>query len=157
MLPNTPGVRLSGDASHATITATLVSDEARLQFMSRQFALNAIKVEAAIYTWMKKLTEGVYAGGLWEFIELSNGGGYLRPPPGPQRRPDGTVGGYRLCIEGNYFDDIVTADAAGVIVTLFALNNLLWASNQALALPYDRVLEFVAYHPERVLIRAALD
>lgn len=73
-----------------------------------------------------------YDGGLWRYFEVPRGicgqiasgteiaitrpTGYLVPPEGM----------YHLQIPGNYFDEEVSADAAGIIATLFALNRLSW-------------------------------
>lgn len=56
----------------------------------------------------------------WTDICTTRPTGYLVPPEG----------GYRLCIPGNYFDEEVSAEAAGIIATLFVLNQLCWTVSE---------------------------
>ena len=70
--------------------------------------------EPLVYAWLDRLSAD-YNGGQWDFFELSNGGFYMAPVmPGP----------LRIDVHGNYYSGTVSADAAGVIATLFALGQL---------------------------------
>ena len=62
-----------------------------------------------------------------------------------------------LRVDGNGFDRPVSADAAGIIVTLFALNSLLWAGAQDLTKADDALREFAFAHAEGRSILRAID
>lgn len=64
----------------------------------------------------------------------------------------------RLIVEGNYFDEVVSADAAGIIATLFALNDLACETrcDWIIAL-YYALLDFAREHPEEGSIMQAID
>jgi len=104
------------------IKARRVAEKDRLDFLPRYFTPRwMLHGESLVYAWMRRLSPGLsggyllgYQGGYWEFYTLSNSGFYLAP----------TGQEMRLIVEGNYFDEVVSADAAGIIATLFALNDL---------------------------------
>src|SRR3546814_14081067 len=56
-----------------------------------------------------------FTGAYWHFYTLSNGGFYMAPGDQPQ---------YRLEWDGNGFSGDVSADAAGLIATLFMLGHM---------------------------------
>lgn len=131
------------------IVARLVPDHERMGFLPRHFGSRRfLQGENAVYDWMRRLCPD-YTGGFWEFVELSNGGFYMRPSK------DSTY--MHLCVDGNGFDRPVSADAAGIIVTLFALNSLLWAGAQDLAKADDALREFAFAHAEGRSILRAID
>jgi hypothetical protein len=89
-----------------------------------------------------------YAGGLWSFIELSNDGAYI-VPTGAET--------FDLCVDSNGFNQYVSADAAGLIATAFALNTLVWRGYAGLNEKYQQLRDYIDQHPERRLILQALD
>ena len=116
-----------------------------------------------------------YEGGMWQFWEVPCGiSGHVGPytdiittrPTGYMTPPEGT---YRLSIPGNYFDEDVSADAAGIIATLFVLNQLCWKTSemgpqyaqtcQGLVDRQDALKDYVSIieHPERSKIFRAID
>ncbi|MBP1000320.1 antirestriction protein [Serratia fonticola] len=116
-----------------------------------------------------------YEGGMWQFWEVPRGiSGHVGPytdiittrPTGYMTPPEGT---YQLSIPGNYFDEEVSADAAGIIATLFVLNQLCWKTSemgpqyaqtcQGMVDRQDALKDYVSIieHPERSKIFRAID
>lgn len=132
----------------ATITAQLVSEHERLGFMPRLFGRHYIQGEWLVYDWMRHLSSE-YKGGYWNFYELSNGGGYLAP-----RRE----GAFKMACAGNWFEGEVSADAAGIIATLYALNGLAnRTEDDAIIERYYQLANFAYEHAENGKIAAAID
>ena len=69
-----------------------------------------IAFENAIYHWMTR-NAVAYNGGYWDFYTLSNNGFYLQPTKG-----------YMLTSPNGFMDD-VSAQEAGIIVTLMMLSH----------------------------------
>ena len=129
-----------------SVTATLVAEAERLDFLPAHFGCHFLQVERAVYAWMSELC-ATYRGGYWEFLSLSNGGGYLRTSEGE----------WQISVE-NGFSRTLSADAAGIVVTLFALSHLSFRFPESqLGEQYHRLREFVSAHPEGALIFRAID
>lgn len=128
--------------------ATLVAPENRLDFMPEMFGRHFFSAEMLVFGWMDRLCEG-YCGGYWNFLKLSNGGCYLAP---------NREGVMRIRNHLNYFDEEMSADAVGIVVTLFALCDL---SNRTLdeeiTERYYALKVFAMNHAEAALISAAID
>lgn len=141
---------LADDAAHAAIVATIVPDPQRLAFLPKHFgAKHVLRAEATVYGFMQRLTANAYSGGYWHFIELSNGGFYLRLNTS---RPT-----FRVKAEGNFFDGEMSADAASITACLYAINLLLWQGLEHLEDRYYRLREYASEHVESALILAAID
>ena len=107
-----------------------------------------MRAEGLVYGYMSKLSID-YSGGYWHYYTLDNGGFYMAP---------GTNEPFRLCWNGNGYEGIMTADAAGIVSTLFAINQLAAESpSDAIADLYYQVRDFAAKHPEARAILAAID
>lgn len=104
-------------ASNTTITAEVVPENLRMDVLPALFGSAFMRGENLITGYMRNICAG-YTGGHWDFISLSNGGFYLRPD----------MEKVELSIAGNGFQEEVSADAAGIVVTLYALNMLMWDS-----------------------------
>lgn len=103
------------------ITATEVPDDDRSTFLPTFFGMKHMLLgERLVFGWMEKLSED-YDGGLWSFYTLSNGAYYMAP-----KRSDklNVVG------PGNFYEGNMSADAAGIVATLYALNNLAWKTQE---------------------------
>ena len=134
--------------SRGAVVASIVPEERRMEFLPSKFGVTAmLKVETAVFAWMERLCPA-YAGGYWNFVELSNGGGYM-VPSGAET--------FDLCVEGSGFEDRVSADAAGVTATAFALNGLIWRGHDKLGEKYEQLLAYISHHPDQIAIRRALD
>lgn len=134
-------------ASEDTIIATLVADEDRLAFLPTLFGRYFMHVESSVYTWMRELCQD-YGGGYWEFVALSNAAGYMRPQTGP----------WVVDVDGNGFRGTLSGDAAGIVVTLFALSHLSFRfPDTELGEIYHRLLGYAKQHPDAGKILATID
>jgi Antirestriction protein len=143
----------------------------RLVFVPRLFA--TALGEQMVQAFLDRHSN--YDGGMWQFWEVPRGiSGHVGPhtdiittrPTGYVTPPEGT---YQLRIPGNYFDEEVSADAAGIIATLFVLNQLCWKTSamgpeyaqtcQNLVDRQDALKDYVSIieHPERSQIFRAID
>jgi hypothetical protein len=133
------------------ISAKVVPDTLRMHFLPKYFGKQMIRGEAAVYASLGRLCSA-YQGGYWDFMELSNGGFYMRPA---------TEKRFQLFVpDGNDFSGEVSADAAGIVASLFALNQLCWSNLIGLpdmARAYQLLCEFGAQHSEAELVMAAID
>ncbi|KTQ96326.1 antirestriction protein [Aureimonas ureilytica] len=136
-------------AATSTPTAELVPDEHRMDFLPTLFGLRLLMVgENAVYSFLKRLSPD-YGGGFWEFLQYEGKPLYLRPAS--DRR-------FRMACEPNDYGGEVSADAAGVIATLFALSHLSFSDpSDRMAKAYQRLYAFAAHHPEAPEIFAAID
>ena len=97
------------------ITATKVADEDRLNFWLRYVGMaKMLAFERHVYCWMRRLCPH-YDGGYWNFYDLSNGGFYIAPADEKKMW---------LTWPGNYFNDEMSGDAAGIVATLLRLTIL---------------------------------
>jgi hypothetical protein len=83
-------------------------------------------------------------------LALSNGGCYLAP---------GGAEAFHLKVPGNGFDGMLSADATGFTVTLFALSHLAFRfpSVSIFSERFYQLRDFAIEHGERQLIFAAID
>lgn len=136
-------------SDHATPAAVLVPEDRRDGFLPTLFGLRqTIIAENAVYTFMSSLSPQDYGGGFWDFYEYEGKPLYLVPTSKPR---------FRIASENGYAGE-VSADAAGIIATLYALSHLSfrYKSNQ-LAAGYGRLHAYAATHPEASQIFQAID
>lgn len=104
----------------------------RLNFIPRIFA--TATADTLIANFLRKQSN--YESGYWRYYLIPQGtSGNITPQrvklttceTGYMAPPDGC---YKLTISGNYFEAEVSADAAGIISTLFVLNGLIWKSHE---------------------------
>jgi hypothetical protein len=129
------------------IVATFVPEHFRLGFLPRHFGFKAVQVEDAVYGHMDRLCPR-YAGGYWEFFDLSNRGCYLAP----------NRGAYPL-VAPNGFEATVSAGVAGLIASLYAFSHLAFKFETAEVFSdrFHQLREFALEHPEAYVILAAID
>ncbi len=96
------------------ITRRLVPESQRLRFFPRIFGSKFLYGERLIYAWARGLCPD-YNGGYWHFYTLDNGGFYVAPDTDQRMR---------VVVDGNGFDGTMSADAAGIVITLFTLGRL---------------------------------
>jgi hypothetical protein len=90
-----------------------------------------------------------YQGGYWHFYKLGNEGIYMAPEIDEP---------LNLCVPGNGFQGQVSADAAGIIATLYTLNYTCHTSQSERFLNlYHLLLNYAHQHPERHNIAGAID
>ena len=127
-----------------------VAEERRPTFLPELFGPSRMLVaENMVYAMMNSLSPLDYAGGHWDFYEL--GGRPLFMAPTSKAR-------YRMACSGNGWQGEVSAEAAGIIATLFAFSHLSFhhAADQ-LVEGYVRLYEFAGDHPEAAEIFQAID
>lgn len=137
------------------IVATRVAEADRLRFLPTYFGpsmLRMLRGEALVFGWMGRLC-AAYHGGFWHFYTLSNGGFYMAP------EHDGRL---RIEVDGNGFAGELSADAAGIVATLFALNQLCaelagTADADVMIDRYHHLAAFASEHAEAATIYRAID
>lgn len=135
-------------AADCTVTATLVAEDNRLDFLPHYLGRQMLLGEQLVYRWLSELTDD-YSGGYWHFYELSNGGFYMAP------EQSGTL---RFVCADNYFEGDLSADAAGIVATLYALNQLVCKTlDEDIYEMYYRLRDFAGEHDESAAILGAID
>ncbi|OYD64863.1 UNVERIFIED_ORG: antirestriction protein [Burkholderia sp. CF145] len=134
------------------ITHNEVPVSERLAFLPNFFGARLMmRAEAMIYDQAGHLSEN-YHGGLWTFYTLSNGGFYMAPQS-PER--------FTVVVHGNDYEGEVSADAFGVIVTLFVVGSLCWIENEALRAKFSnhfhQLRDYALQHEEACAILRAID
>lgn len=129
------------------LTPTLVPTSERLEILSKIFGDDGFHVESLVYRFTDKFCD-TYNGGYWNFFTLSNGGFYMAPT-------DYTT--LPFSCENGFSGDL-SADAAGIVVTLYALNTLANSTEREhLIEMYYLLHPFIGYHLEGGLIYSAID
>jgi hypothetical protein len=130
------------------ITSSVVPDELRLNFLPHYLGSNYVRGETLVYEWARRLASA-YDGGSWIFFQLSNGGFYMAPE---------RCGRLHVRWHMNGYNDMMGADAFGIVVTLFALCHLAELRRD------DRIIEhyhalraYAAQHVEAANILRAID
>jgi antirestriction protein len=107
-----------------------------------------MRFETAVFDWMHRVAAD-YRGGVWQFYELSNGGFYMAPDHGS----------YRLCVDGNGYEGVMSADAAGITTCLFAYSHLSFndPKRELFAERFHQLREYALQHEEAAGILGAID
>ena len=100
------------------IIRSIVCDDQRLGFFPKYAGKHFLQLETMIFQTMDRLCPD-YRGGMWDMWELSNGGCYLSPALSDSH--------IRMVCEGNCFEGKLSTDAAGIVVSLVAINHLAWS------------------------------
>lgn len=131
-------------------TALLVPEDRREGFLPALFGLPILIVaENTVYRFMETLSPNDYGGGFWNFYEHQGQPLFLAPTSKPR---------FRIVCETNGYEGEVSAQAAGIIATLFAFSHLSFRyKSDHLADGYDRLYGFAAEHPEATEIVQAID
>ncbi|MFN7506335.1 MAG: antirestriction protein [Limnobacter sp.] len=129
------------------VVATKVEEKDGATFIQNKFGVLAPSAELRVFSFMSWLAPA-YRGGVWEFYDLSNGGMYMAPKTGP----------LRIEVPTNGFEGTLSADAAGIVATLFALCYLCETRDDERCIDYYHALrEFASEHGEISLIFSAID
>jgi Antirestriction protein len=147
------GLTAANAAYMALKTTTEVPAGKRATEMSRQFGVQALNFELAVYTVADRLLD-TYKGGMWAFWRLRQSGFYMTPPAGE--------GWYRVSVDTNGYEGNVTTEAAGIIVCLFVYSELSFTNTPRVSSRmtglFHSLREYVTSgHPERAAILAAID
>ncbi|KVK54325.1 antirestriction protein [Agrobacterium deltaense] len=130
--------------------ATIVPDERRLLFLPALFGSSLLMVaENAVYGFMERLSPLDYGGGFWDFYECEGKPLFLAPRSKSRFRITGDI----TCFQGE-----VSAEAAGIIATMFAHSHLSFQfQSDLLSEGYGRLYAYSADHPEAAEIYQAID
>lgn len=130
--------------------ATLVPETRRMEFLPGLFGRKLMLVgERTVYQFMSWLAPEDYTGGMWRFHEQGRQPLFLSPD---------TEKRFRISCETNGYQGEVSAEAAGIIATLFALSHLSFRHEaDHLADAYARLYAFAGDHAEAGEIFAAID
>ena len=132
----------------STILAREVPDPERMQMLPKHFGEDMLTVERAIFTFMRRLS-ATYHGGHWVFVELSNGGFYMKPS-GPAR--------LQIQVHSNDYAGEMTADAAGITACLFTYSHLSFQLPRGrIAAHFHHLRDFALVHAEASAILGAID
>ncbi|PXV70873.1 antirestriction protein [Pantoea sp. PNA 03-3] len=146
---------MSDETIQFPITARTIPDNRRMAFLPRLFGAWYLTAEASVYTHARTMCAG-YVGGSWEFVELSCGSGFLYPLSAER---------FTLSVSGNWFEGELSAEATGIVLTLFTLNHLIWHAHDEgyahicnmLITQQERLKLYADQHPEAGLIYRAID
>lgn len=139
--------------STAVITSqavTIVPDHRRPTFLPAMFGKSLLIIgEFAVYSMMERLSPLDYGGGYWQFYEQDGKPLFLAPTSKPR---------YRITGDITSFQGEVSAEAAGIIATLFAFSHLSFEHPSDL-LPegYACLHAYVDGHTEASEIYQAID
>lgn len=143
---------MTSDANHQRnwIAATTVSEDDRETFLPTLFGRRHFFVaEPTLYSLMEWLSPKDYGGGFWDFKALNGAPLYMVPPAKDV---------YRIECDSNGYSGEVSADAAGIIVTLFALSHLSFKFEADIfAIGFNRLRDYADGHPEAAAIYQAID
>lgn len=130
--------------------ASLVPEGRREMFLPTLFGLPLLIVaENAVYTFMERLSPRDYGGGFWNFYECDGQPLFLAPTSRPR---------FRIESEITEYHSEVSAEAAGIIATLFTFSHLSFRYESSfLADGYSRLHACLAGHPEASEIFQAID
>ncbi|WP_331351220.1 antirestriction protein [Cellvibrio sp. UBA7671] len=135
-------------ASQSKIVATVVPGHLRAATLPKRFPGMFLVFESLVYRYLEVFSDN-YKGGYWEFFDLSNGGFYMSLNSNAR---------FYLSIASNGFEGEMTADAASLVVNMFAIGQL---ANQHktdyLIELYHLLRTFVSEHPEVNRILCAID
>ena len=142
----------SQDQSTPVIIATIVADDNRLDFYPSYFGKYYLAGENLLYVMARRFLKD-YQGGFWNFYTLSNGGVFAAlNTDKPQY----------FIVADNYFSEHMSAEAAGITLTLFVLGRLLAAripeiEAQRFQDLYYKLRDFAIEHAESQAILTAID
>ena len=136
------------ETEYPIITVQRVEDDKRMDFLPSALGAEYLHGERLIFSWLRELSND-YQGGYWHYYWLSNGAFYMAPDISSK---------LRLVWANNFFDGEMSADAAGIVATLYGLNHLSSIKhNDMLSERYHGLCQYVAQHSESSLIWRAID
>lgn len=141
---------MSDHPSTTGAAATRVPEHQRVDFLPALFGRDLLLIgENTLYSMMEWLSPDDYRGGFWDFYELDGKPLYLAPTSKPR---------YRVTCRTNDYSGEVSADAAGIIATLFTFSHLsIRRQSDHMADGYYRLFYYAADHPEASQIFQATD
>lgn len=131
------------------IEKTQASELDRLDFLPSYLGIFCTRFESHVFNAMRELCRD-YNGGVWEMYHLSNGAFYMVPTASES---------YNILCRGNYFEGTMSAEAAGITATLFALGRLAFEveDSRSIGVLYHRLVHYVDTISEARDIFRAID
>lgn len=146
-------------ATQAAIQARIVGGSRRLAFLPKHFGKAMLLVESTVYDNAREICESyaVEGGGFWEYVDLSNGGGFMFPR--------GDKANVQVVVSGNGYKGEMSREALGILTTLYALSVVSMHAFQhgheddaeRLSVKYHALRAYMLEHPERAALLAAAD
>lgn len=133
------------------ITQHQISNNLRIQHTADAFGMRfPLNIEPAVYAMASRMAPE-YRGAYWEFYTLSNGGFYMAPH---SDKP------YSINCDNGY-EGVLSAEALGMTVCLYAYSHLSFSSNEAFAEicanHYHWLRAYALAHKEARAILMAID
>ena len=130
------------------ISATEIKERDRLNVRPHYFGAFMVSIESAIFECMGEISPD-YNGGMWRFYVLSNGAFYMAPKLG---------GNMKIAVEGNCFEGLLSADAAGIAACLFIYSRMSFKPDTShIGQQFHLLRDFALDHKEAAQIFAATD
>ena len=105
--------------------------------------------ECTVFDFMARLSNGDYGGGMWTFYELGAQPLFMAPA---------SAKAFHIRCASNGFAGVMTAEAAGIVATLFTFSHLSFRfESEQLVTGYARLYEYMGDHPEAGEIFQAID
>jgi hypothetical protein len=127
-----------------------IPEAQRAAHVGKLFGARFLFLESFVFDEASSLSPD-YKGGYWSYHGLCNGGFYMAPTEPRQFKVE--------CANG--FDGVLSADAFGITVCLYAYSLLSFSANpefgQVCGEHFHKLREFMAAHAESQAIRAAID
>ena len=131
-----------------SITKTIVPGHKRSTALPTRFPGLFLVYEMLVYRYKEAFCQGC-SGGYWDFVELSNGGFFM------------SLRSYlpcRVIIPANGYERVMTAEAASIVVNIFALSQLVKEHKMGFLIDmYYALRDFACDHPESRHILSAVE
>ncbi|AJR26826.1 antirestriction protein [Sphingobium sp. YBL2] len=128
---------------------TIVPEHRRSAFLPALFGrCHFFMAETMVYNFLSLFSPD-YRGGYWKFLEA--GGRPLYLAPAGQET-------YRICCQGNGYTGMLSADAAGIVATLFTFSHLSFeVEDDHIVEVFHRLRAFAGDRVEATKIFSAID
>lgn len=132
------------------IFASMVPKEHHNTFLNKEIGMHAGVFEHQVHQIFRKFSPN-YQVAFLNYFRLSNNGFYMAPK--------NEVQSTKFLISDNDFEGYLSADAAGIVACLFAINKLhrKYPKNKKMILTYYALEDFAYEHPEAAVIFEAID
>nr|WP_269966613.1 antirestriction protein [Klebsiella pneumoniae]VXR48181.1 Antirestriction protein [Klebsiella pneumoniae]VXZ93110.1 Antirestriction protein [Klebsiella pneumoniae] len=145
---------MSTELNQPAITARIIPNNRRMAFLPRLFGARYLTGEAGVYNHARSLRR--LSRRFREFVELSCGSGFMYPLSAER---------FTVSVSGNLFEGELSAEATGIVLTLFTLNHMIWHAHEEgyqhicdmLITQQEKLKLYADQHAEAGLIYRAID
>lgn len=139
-------------AENKPLIASTVAEDDRVGFLPQYYRRLFMAAESLTYVFADRFIQG-YSGGHWNYFTVDNGAFFMAPSVSEQ---------VHLVVAENYTSEHMSAEAAGVVITLYVLNYLTHARIPKADVErfidfYYKLREYAADHAESPAIFTAID